>query len=493
MAQVAVEMTANEARLFSALERVVGKVGDMEKGFRAVKRESDATSRSVTEGMGGKAAASIGSLVSGFLSVGAAIGAATKAHATWLANLRESSAEAEKASRQLVTLAALQEGGKKAEAVQRAAALAARHGMTDRGQAFDVVQSIQSATGGDLTKALSVAGEVFAASRLGIAMPTGQEVVAQAFAQGMDPGELLRRSFAAGELSQRTPEDVARFIPGLAFFRDKELGLAAGTVMSGQFGRETETYVKALGTALGPSASEGFVKSMGVMGIDPKADELTKLRGLRGAGITSVNQLSEMGLSEIRQLAAMANVLQNLPQVEQFRSEIPQRAKPGLFTAKAAAIEEEIPQVRTTRDIDTLRAMSKDFQGLQSSGAARGPIAALEETRRDLAIGLALREMGIETTGFGTVDALDEEGRPNLGMRARLWASRQVSEADLGFRRLTGQSDSSQMDRPPLLWELVNRKADEILGRLDEATRSLGEAAREFRGGPTMVPAGVDR
>ena len=82
--------------------------------------------------------------------------------------LRETSAESQRTAQQILTFAAIQEGGTARRGVMETAGVAAEFGITDRGIAFDVVQALQSSMGGDFKQGLDAAREVFAASLAGI-------------------------------------------------------------------------------------------------------------------------------------------------------------------------------------------------------------------------------------------------------------------------------------------------------------------------------------
>jgi len=172
-------------------------------------------------------------LVGSYLSVQGAIGTINRLHDTWLQNIRLVSTEAQKASNQMIAFAALQEGGTKAKRVAAAAALASQFGITDRGEAFNTVQALQSARGGDIRAGMTAARTVFAASQVGVSVGRGRELEVLGASQGQRPGQALRRAFVAGQLSSRDPEVLAGAAPGMKFFQDKNFGFATAAVLAG--------------------------------------------------------------------------------------------------------------------------------------------------------------------------------------------------------------------------------------------------------------------
>ena len=203
-------MTSDQARYYTAIQKLIAQQGKMETGFTRVGRAGQRAGKNVGEAFGGQAASQLKSYVTGLLSVSGTIGIINKAYATWMTNIRETGAEANKAANELIAFAALQEGGTKGARVKEAMALARKHGITQRGEAFNTVQALQSALGGDFKAGMKAAGTVFAATQVGIPLEAGREAEVVGAATGQVPGQALRRAYVAGQLSSRDPALLAK-------------------------------------------------------------------------------------------------------------------------------------------------------------------------------------------------------------------------------------------------------------------------------------------
>lgn len=496
MAGVVVEMTSDERRLFAGMQKLITQQGGLERSFKKTGDAAKKAGKDADSGFGDRGAQQIARYAAGLLSVGGAVAAVNRGYETWLRNIRETAAESEKAARQAITLASIQEGGQARAAVMASAAAASQFGITDRGVAFDVVQSLQSALGGDFKKGLAAAREVFAASLVGVPLELGKEASIQSIAAGRGPSEFLRSAFVVGQASGRDPEMLAKAAPGLAFIQDKQLGFAFAGVLADKFGNELETYLKSAGIALSGSADERFLKTLKKLGV-AQGTPLDRLSALRAAGIVSPEQLKAAGLGEIRQQAAVSNLIEQLDRIPFLVREQQTKAVEGVFSSTRARIESEIPQTMFERQISQLRAEIKDVQAFGD-----GSIPALRQERRELARGLVFRRLGIEQ-GL-VMDYIDETGRVSDFAMGRF-------KAGAGVRALlsatTGFPDAKPL--PPA--DAIDRSIDSVLKNLDDAFMSLqsGAAAMERAsvrlegatirltgGGLTMMPVlipGEDR
>lgn len=332
----------------------------------------------------------IGGLV-GAGSVTAALMKVSERYQVWRRNIQEIAAEARKASGEILSFAALQAGGEKAGAVRKAAAMGLRYGITERGVAFDTVQALQSARGGDLAAGLAGARSVFQAYQVGIPLEKGRELEVLGAAQGQAPGAALRRAYVAGQASARDPAALATAAPGMTFWQDKDLGFAAAGVIAGAVREgELQTYVKAAGIGLSDvSTLETKFKDLGVLGT-PRVE---KLRALAGAGLDTPEKLKAAGLSEIRQQQAVSILVQNLENLDRITAEIQQKARPGIFAAHRTAVEAELPITKTTRQIDMAETMLAHEAAF---GKPAGPAA--KEILLEKMAAVALRRMGKEQT-----------------------------------------------------------------------------------------------
>lgn len=510
-----VEMTADNAKLLRGIAQLEKKVeslqGKLAKVGKAGRRSGEETAKAFKKAdRAGKEAFNpkrLAVFAGGILGAGgvvAALGLVNRGYETSLKNLREISTEARKAGRDIVAFAALQEGGTKAQRVQQAAGLAAQFGVTDRGQAFDTVQALQSALGGDFKRGLAAARTVFAATQVGIPVELGRELEILGASQGQAPGVALRRAFAAGQASARDPAALARAAPALQFFKDKEFGFASAAVIAASIRPEQlETFTKAAGIGLsGVSTLAPTFERLGVAGASRRA----KLEALSQAGLTTPEALKRAGLGEIRQQQAISTLVRNLPELDRIQAAIREKAVPGLFVRQRRDIEAEIPNLAIERRIDSLEVQFKNVTafGPQSREAL---LTQFVQKQR----GISFRAAGFEQTLAG-FDFIDEEGRVSgvghvrmmLDVALRELFSLGKSDAAERFGRqqkifhsdefraeyfelLDSGVDGSARDR-----SLLNaaEKLENASGSLERATRSLEQAVG---GGPALKRPEVDK
>jgi hypothetical protein len=378
---------------------------EMQAAGNAGRRAFGPQALSMAKGM----AASLG------LGVGVAgsVAKITEGYQNWLAVAREISAETKKAADDIVAFAALQEGGTKAARVREAEALAVRYGVTDRGQAFNTVQALQSAAGGDFKKGLKAAETVFAASQLGVSVETGRE--AEVFGAGVQlpPGGAIRKAFVAGQQSAREPETLAKIGPALPFFDDKDLAFAVGailvkTVKEGQL----EVFTRRAGIGL---STVGGLQELFEKGGLGEANRLERLRYLKKQGIETPEQLKEAGVTEIRESIAISGLVRNLAEVERVRGVIARESKAGLLAGKRRGVEAELPTTRLAREVSQAEAL---YRSEQAFGPVAERMTGIEVEER--ARGIAAQRMGFRQTAFGA-RTFDEEGRMPGGAVIRSW------------------------------------------------------------------------
>ena len=399
---VVVEMTGDEAKLWKSLQKIVQQTGKVEKAGEKAGKKYKKAGKESDKAFGGAALTKLTAYGAGLVGVSSTVGMITKGYEAQVAAAKELATESRKASNELVAFAALQEGGTKAQRVHQATALAAQFGITDRGEAFNTVQALQSALGGDFEAGMKAAETTFRATQLGISLPRAREVAALGIAQGQGGPEALRRTYVAGQESSRDPEIIASGARGLGFFTDPVTGFAAAGQLAGGVGEsELVTYVQAAGEAL--SATSNLDKVFKKLGVTA-GTEIEKLEALKEAGIITIEELAVAGLGEKRQRRALSILIPNVENVKRMRQAIEEKAIPGIFPSQRHAVETEIPQTRLARESRMLEARFKD-------AGAFGPhadAASAKENARQVR-GVALRELGHETI-FG-MDVIDEEGR----------------------------------------------------------------------------------
>ncbi len=501
---VTVVFNPSDAKMFAAFAKQEARLKDLERGYSKVGAKAQRAGKQSREAFGGRATSNLKSYVVSLVSASAAIATASKGYEAWLKNIREFGTEARKASDEMIAFAALQEGGTKAKRVMRAARLGVQFGISDRGAAFNAVQALQSALGGDFEAGMKAAATVFAATLVKIPLGRALETEIVGIAQGQGPGNAVRRAFVAGEASARSPEVLASAGPGLQFFKDKEVGFAAAGVLASEFAGRLETFVSAAGFALSTVSAPDFQKTLQRLGV-AKGTQLEKIVALRGAGIDTVEKLSVAGLTEKRQRQALAGVIQGLPELLRIRGEIQRLAVPGILLRKRTAIEAELPQARFARQIAVGEAA-------QAHAQAFGPraLGALEEDRRALIRGRALRSMGAEG-GFPLGDLIDETGRtsPFQFFRARLGMATPFTTgpglrsalaraaAEVGAEDFTPAQPTSLIfpnrERSDRAFTASVERQMEAIQALENAAQNLAAAAESIGGGTTLARPDDDR
>jgi hypothetical protein len=471
MAQVVVEMTSDEHRLFAAQQKLIEQEANMARGYEKVGRKAKRAGRQARDGFGGRALSSVKSYAAGVVSVSAALGSAGRAYQVWLQNMREGSAEMQRAANQAIAFAALQEGGVKAERVQQASALARRYGIRDRGQAFNAVQALQSALGGDFAAGMKAAETVFRATQVGIPLREGLELELVGAAGKQPPGATLRRAFAAGQASARDPMALARAGRGLPFWDDQEIAMASAAVLAALFGEEVATYTRAAGIGLSTTSAEGFQKTFKKLGV-ADATRMERLQALREAGMDTPEKLAAAGLGEMRQQIAISTLVKNLDELDRILGEVREQARPGLFAAQREAVEAELPMMRLQREMDLLEA------GIAES-AAFGPRALEFGTaeREERIRAAAFRRLGFEQAGpFDIVEGGRATKMDELQFRLWQFMSGQVPGARGapigGILQLLAAREPA--------WERVQVEMDDIREGMRETSDNMRKAAESF-------------
>jgi len=393
--------------------------------------------------------------------------------------LTEISREAQKAQNEIIAMAALQEGGKKAERVEAASSLGKQYGVTDRGQAFETVQAMQSIHG-DFKKGMEAAKTVFAASQVGVPVEFGRELEILGRSQGQGVGDSLRRAYVAGQESGRDPKALAQAAAGLSFWtKDVSMGFAAAGVLSGTVPEaQLSTYLKRGGMGLSTEGAAGAQEWFNARGLKD-AGQYERLKGLHAAGMDSTEKLNAIGFTEIRERQAVAALVKNFSDIGRVYEAVNRRAVPGLFESERGKIEKEIPQARTTREIAQLKAAYAD----QLAFGEQSERALVDDRERRIK-GLVMKKAGLDRGLFGT-SFLDEEGKPKNQMFFDLthapWA---MDDAMLRHedtvRREFGIAGPAGRVPPPAA---PPRAAIEAAAALQKAAEKLDRAADKL-GGP---------
>lgn len=399
---IVVDMDANQERLLRKTIKLEAQNKKLKAGYRDIGNTAQRAGRKAKKAFSTEGLARYAKLLTGAGGIAAGIALVNRGYATWVKNAREVAAVARKAGNEIIAFAALQAGGTKAAAVRAAGALGAEFGISDRGQAFNTVQALQSRLG-TLGQGLAAARTVFAATQLGISVEDATELEVVGGGLGQAPGMTVARAFVAGQASAREPAVLARAARGLQFFPDQDVAFAAAATLAGLFGDETGTFLKAAGIGLGQTSADAFQKTLRGLGVGD-ASRLEKLTALERAGLDSPEKLALAGLTEQRQGQAIAVLVSNMAEFTRILREVVAKSDPSIFGVQRRAVEAELPVTRLAREIAVAESRFSDITGLGEPA-----LPALIEERRARIRGLALRNMGIESA-FG-FDVIDEQGR----------------------------------------------------------------------------------
>lgn len=476
---VTTKFSGDEKDLIAAMNRIerqntklIEQNRRLAAGARRTKQETrgmfDAAARSASK---------FKSLLAGAAGIGSITGAIAlinRGYSTWLKNQKEIATGVKGLVDDYITFAALQEPGTKRqrtlEVLEAAQPFAEK---VTRAQALDITQAMESAFQAQglpqaeaFIKGKEAAETVFQAALTGIPAELGKELEVVGIALDLKPGETIRMAQLAGEASQRTPQELAPGVAGLAPFEDKQFAMAFMSGIIGQWGSNIPVYARRGGLALsdvGPlreffeetekvkggkkgetitrakttKEAEEALGEIGITGVPDEAiDELIRvfttdaaaqrerLTALHDAGISTIAELDRLGMTEIREAGAIETALKKFDEIEFAFKEIKEKARPGLFVQKRKDIEAEFPEARASR-LAAQSARKTEEEALV--GAMAG--VATKEQQQQLDVAAGLRRMGYEQAlGF---DLIEDEKATS---RAVVMAS-----VDFAARRLLGR------------------------------------------------------
>lgn len=492
MPQITVIMDSDEHRLLQGFRRIAQEQAKIEAGFmktgQAAKRVGDQQENAFGTAALGKMAAYAG----GVLGIGTAIDAVTSKYESWKQRILDVSDTANQAAKEIVTLAALQEGGTAGKRVMETANLAGRYGVANRAEAFDTVQMIQSMLtsaqpGRDPTavwnEAMGYAGEVFMATQLGIPIEFAKEAVVQAVSANKAPTEFLRKGYKGGQISGRSPMDVIRAAPALSAWEDKDVGIAVASILAERFGNDTETFLMRGGQILGNSGElntgkDGKPSLFARLGLKPDASQYERLKALAGAGMDTEDKLKAVGVNEIREARALALAVSRFGIVDQAIRDV--RGAGSLSLAgERANVEQNTPGLELQRLIDMASVQ-------YGNAKAFGPQA--EEAQRERLLGIArgmvLKRRGIQPHDFISDATVGPDGY--VGPYTWGW-TRFGYEPEQRARELFGAPVQRPLDVDV---EAVIRELRETSGNLVKATENLVSSAKGLDAGAGRLKAG---
>lgn len=397
----------------------------LQAGLRGTEKASRSAFGPKMLGMLGSVAGALGL---GGGGIAGALAVVSKAYGVWLENVREIARESRKAANEMVAFAALQEGGTKAERVERAMRLGAKYGITDRGGVFNAVQALQSALGGDFEGGMEAAETVFAATRVAIPLEQALETEIVGISQGAKPGESIRRAYVAGQASARNPALLATAGAAIPFFDDRDFAYGVFAQLAPTYGQQLAVYARQAGVALSGvgTVQKGFEKQaeaevraemklgktkvekmpakqreqfqkgiaerLTSWGVGEGATRQERLRALVDRGIDTEEELVGLGVNEIRQRGALRELIKGFETVERITTVVRERAKPGVFAEQRAEVETELPTLKTTGMLEQLRSQYLDMMARDDEAAK----IQLEQSIR----AIAMKRLGYETAGW---------------------------------------------------------------------------------------------
>lgn len=506
---VVVEMSGDEAKLFRSVQRMVAQQTKMEQKWKDVgkagKAAGDKTSRAVDRlGQKSKRAFDVRGIktqIAALVGAGgvlAAINRINAAYAVWLRNQREVSAAARIATDEVTSFVALQPVGTKEQRRALVAQTAARFGVTNRADAFDTVQAIQSVRG-TFRAGLDAASAVFAATQVGIPVGRGRELEVAGAGLGAAPGQTIRQAFIAGQLSGRDPLTLAGAAPALKFFKSPLEALGFGAVLAGDIKAEQlNVFLKQAGLALSTTGALGRPGAP-TKGFDARgraisiptpslferlgvqdASRLEKLEALKGAGLTDADKLRTAGLTELRQLEALISLIPKAEQVRAKIAEIQATAVPGVLIAQRRAAEAEVPEMRAVPLQRALESIAEEQKAFGGDRTLRNQMVTMRERGR----AIALRRAGFEQAlGMDLIDSENRAG-PGASFLARLQAGPQF-----GLPTMQGQ----QLRIFETTMGRINSVLADFEARLISASEAADRINRMAQGGEAMMPPGEDR
>ena len=348
--------------------------------------------------------------------VAGALGLVNKKFDTWVKNLKEISIESRKASNDIIALAAIQEGGKAKESVMAAARLGRQYGV-NRGEAFNTIQALQSASkGGTLAEGLAAGETVFAAARaagetLSITEATDVEGVGAAL--GLPPGAAVRRAYRVGQLSSKSPGAVTKGITKSVYFGEEENLLAnavARELLSTKGPDEMGTFLKAAGLATGGKYAALYKEKLGVP-LD--ATHMQRMQALADKGIGSgkdpIADFLKFGITETRQAESLALTIPHLEKIKKTRADLARTAVPGLFQSEWERVSGELPRLGQADELKRMETLFKDVSGGLVPGTEKRSRKASAVQIRYKLRAAAVRSLGLEETLLGR-DRITAEG-----------------------------------------------------------------------------------
>ena len=173
-----------------AVARATKAADKLEAKYKEVGRAAKKTNKAQKSAFGPAAASSLLKYGAGLVTISGTIGLIGRGYQTWLKNAKELATASQAASKEVIALAALQEGGDVAKRVRAFIQLGAQYGI-GIGEAASTGQALQTQFG--FKGGLAAAETVFRATLVDVPIAAGREAEILGAGQGARPGEQIRR------------------------------------------------------------------------------------------------------------------------------------------------------------------------------------------------------------------------------------------------------------------------------------------------------------
>ena len=486
MSEIAMKITGEDKNAQAALARMEAKVLSLESKIKGLGTSSRKSSEDTST--------SILGLAAGYLSVGAAIGAVTKAlgaasaaHEQWIANTREAIGVADKLVPALKPLLS----GSGRQATEETMKIIAESGVSDRPFWLGFADKLEDAMGGDTKGRDRELKEVLDVFRLGDLSKEGlAEVGTTAPGLGKDVGQTIRQLHLVSQRYKVSEEVMNKALAMQERIGTQEESFAFAAAMQSKLpGRKAIGGMEDVLGAVGPDADAKMQKQFRrVAGVKPGQTFFEQLKLFGKAGQDTMEEFEKMGAP--RPVAQkLAWMVQELPKMLAVIAELGgPAATEGAVLGQIAKMEAETPAVREAREREMLA-------GLDEKERIFGPMAreqAAEDARRQI-VGGALRKMGMEQ--YLGRDFIDAEGRAIEG-NLLTWGARQLAGVgdpgtDIGQNNRT----PGGVVGPPDAWpqQRFNAFVIEAAQKLETAAAHLENSTRNMNGGAALVPRGEDK
>lgn len=309
--------------------------------------------------------------------VAGVIGGIVSSVQKWDQYMKSVASSSRQAGSEMTAFALLQDKGPMRQRVLQAAVMGAKYGRP-MGETWDIVQAMQSLEG-SFPAGMATAETIFQASKAGMDQQRVTEAVILGKNKGLTADKATYLPYKAGLISARSPEDLIKAAPALAFWNDPELMYAGGIeLLKSVRPEQLETYLRGAGIGLSLETEKAgeMYKKLGLTG----KSQIEKLRGLRAAGLDTAPKLQMAGIPDIEKSLGVATMVAALPEIEKNAATMRGEYSPGYAYKQFLGVSRTLPEVSYGQQVEQLQRtyeMEKVF-GPQSPAAQRRDIRQLE-------------------------------------------------------------------------------------------------------------------